>query len=180
MSSEKAKHMDAGEVIHRYYEGEETGEEGAFPENTLASVPTTHPQASSEGGADITPSGGDMDSTQTGTDAGEEAVGGSNPTPDQDVVDELGKAVGITYEDNEPLRFGDKVADRDARRWELNPASSEGYQDRLRELSGAGEDSAEEPIAAERSTRKEKAFKGVAQPETRKTVSRTNSPKKKR
>ena len=101
-----------------------------FPEDTLTSV--SHVE---ETQPDATLSGGDVDAVRTETDAGEETVGGSTPTPDQDVVDELGKAVGVTYEDGEPLRFGDKVADRDAQRWELNPASSEGFQERARELS---------------------------------------------
>jgi hypothetical protein len=72
-------------------------------------------------------------------------VGGSTPTPDQDVVDELGKAVGITYDDAEPLRFGDKVADRDAQRWELNPASSEGYRERLQKLASRETDTPKRP-----------------------------------
>lgn len=56
---------------------------------------------------------------------GEESVGGGNPTPDQDVVEELGEAVGLTYEDNEPLGGEAKLHARDEHRWELNPASSE-------------------------------------------------------
>ncbi len=111
------------------------GRQDAFPEDTLASVPRVDPRSSDAVTSDATLSGGDVGATWSGTDDGEEAVGGSTPTPDQDVVDELGKAVGITYNDAEPLRFGDKVADRDARRWELNPASSEEYQERLRELT---------------------------------------------
>lgn len=35
--------------------------------------------------------------------SGEESVGGSAPTPDQDIVDEIGQALGITYEDDEEL-----------------------------------------------------------------------------
>jgi len=72
-------------------------------------------------------SGGDIDAAWDRADVGEETVGGSSPTPDQDVVDQLGEAVGLTYEDNEPLDTERKVAKRDERRWELDPASSEGY-----------------------------------------------------
>lgn len=61
---------------------------------------------------------------------GEEAPGGDNPTPDQDVVDDIGKALGVQYEDNEELRSTDKVVERDKHRWELDPASSEDYKDR--------------------------------------------------
>ena len=62
--------------------------------------------------------------------AGEEAPGGDNPTPDQDIVEDIGKALGVTYEDNEQLKGSDKVAERDKHRWELDPASSDDYNDR--------------------------------------------------
>jgi Family of unknown function (DUF6335) len=61
---------------------------------------------------------------------GDEAPGGDNPTPDQDVVDDIGKALGLEYQDNEELKSGDKVSERDKHRWELDPASSEDYKDR--------------------------------------------------
>ena len=61
---------------------------------------------------------------------GEESVGGGNPTPDQDIVDEIGEAVGLQYQDNEPLHTTEKVEERDRHRWELDPASSEDYRDR--------------------------------------------------
>ena len=58
---------------------------------------------------------------------GEEAPGGDNPTPDQDIVEEIGKALGVTYNDNEELKGADKLVERDKHRWELNPASSEDF-----------------------------------------------------
>ena len=61
---------------------------------------------------------------------GEEAPGGDNSTPDQDIVDDIGKALGVQYEDNEELKPADKVAERDKHRWELDPASSDDYKDR--------------------------------------------------
>ena len=71
-------------------------------------------------------SGGDLDASwQTANAAGEETVGGSAPTPDQDVVDELGAAAGLIYEDDEPLNSDAKILDRDRNRWELNPASAQ-------------------------------------------------------
>jgi hypothetical protein len=45
-------------------------------------------------------SGGDIDADWARADIGDETVGGSSPTPDQDVVDELGEAVGLIYEYN--------------------------------------------------------------------------------
>jgi hypothetical protein len=69
--------------------------------------------------------GGDIDASwQTANVAGEETVGGSAPTPDQDVVDQLGEAAGLTYGDDEPLDYDAKVLARDRNRWELDPASA--------------------------------------------------------
>ena len=61
--------------------------------------------------------------------AGEEAPGGDNPTPDQDIVEDIGKALGVTYNDNEELQGANKLEERDKHRWELDPASSEDYKD---------------------------------------------------
>ena len=75
--------------------------------------------------------GGDVDADwQDAYAVGDEAPGGDNPTPDQDRVDDIGKALGIEYQDNEELKASDKVAERDKHRWELDPASSEDYRDR--------------------------------------------------
>jgi Family of unknown function (DUF6335) len=74
---------------------------------------------------------GDVDADWAGAyDSGDEAPGGDNPTPDQDRVDDIGKALGVEYEDNEELKGSDKIAARDKKRWELDPASSDDYQDR--------------------------------------------------
>ena len=71
-------------------------------------------------------SGGDVDAAwDDSIVAGEESVGGSAPTPDQDIVDDLGKAAGLTYRDDEPLDSDKKVLDRDRNRWELNPESAD-------------------------------------------------------
>lgn len=83
-------------------------------------------------GASPTLSGGDLDAAWEDADVGEESVGGGNPTPDQDVVDELGKAVGLNYEDGEPLHTTEKIQARDQHRWELDPASSEGFAGRMK------------------------------------------------
>jgi len=62
--------------------------------------------------------------------SGDEAPGGDNPTPDQDIVDDIGKALGVEYADNEELKSGDKLSKRDKHRWELDPASAEDYKER--------------------------------------------------
>jgi hypothetical protein len=75
--------------------------------------------------------GGDVDADwQEAYAVGDEAPGGDNPTPDQDRVDDIGKALGVTYEDNEELKASDKIAERDKHRWELDPASSDDYKER--------------------------------------------------
>jgi hypothetical protein len=75
--------------------------------------------------------GGDVDADwESASSVGDEAPGGDNPTPDQDIVDDIGKALGVQYEDNEELKGEKKVSDRDRKRWELDPASSEDYKDR--------------------------------------------------
>jgi hypothetical protein len=40
---------------------------------------------------------------------GDEAPGGDSPTPDQDIVDDIGRAVGVEYQDNEELKGDEKI-----------------------------------------------------------------------
>jgi hypothetical protein len=81
-------------------------------------------------GVDPTLSGGDVDAAWEDSNmAGEESVGGSVSTPDQDVVDELGEAAGLTYSDYEELDYDKKVLNRDRDRWELDPASADDNED---------------------------------------------------
>jgi hypothetical protein len=75
--------------------------------------------------------GGDVDvDLENAYFTGDEVPGGDNPTPDQEVVDDIGRALGVQYEDNEELKSADKVTQRDKHRWELDPASAEDYKDR--------------------------------------------------
>ena len=88
-----------------------------------------HSRRDHRGMSDVT--GGDPDvDVEDAYFAGEEAPGGDNPTPDQDIVEDIGKALGVTYNDNEELEASDKVVKRDKHRWELDPASSEDYRER--------------------------------------------------
>jgi len=57
--------------------------------------------------------------------SGEESVGGSAPTPDQDRVDEIGEALGITYADDEPLGGEEKLRERDRSRLDLENEEQE-------------------------------------------------------
>lgn len=89
---------------------------------------------------DVSPelSGGDVDAAWSQAEAtGEEAVGGTAPTPDQDIVDELGAAVGLEMEDKTFMWTTDALEERDRRRWELEPKSSEDYPERRDEENEA-------------------------------------------
>ena len=75
--------------------------------------------------------GGDVDvDVEDAYFTGDGAPGGDNPGPDQEVVEEIGKALGVEYEDSEELKSSDKIGERDRHRWELDPASSDDYKDR--------------------------------------------------
>jgi hypothetical protein len=53
---------------------------------------------------------------------GEDTPGGTSPTPDQNGVDDIGRAYGLQEEDAGPLRSAAEVLDRrDRRRSELRP-----------------------------------------------------------
>jgi hypothetical protein len=82
-------------------------------------------------GTDPTLSGGDIDARwEDAESGGDETVGGSTATPGRNDLDAIGEAIGVAYADGEELKVGDKEADRDQHRWELDPASSEDYADR--------------------------------------------------
>ena len=124
---------DADEVIRSYYEGTT---EGAFRDDATEPVSSMRRERQDDEAHSTELSGGDVDAAADGN-VGLETVSGSNPTPDQDIVEDLGRAVGVTYQDNEPLKFDDKIAARDEQRWELDPASSEDYQERTAEGEGS-------------------------------------------
>ena len=71
---------------------------------------------------------GDVDARwQEAEDSGAETPGGHVATPDQDNVDEIGRAVGMEFQDNQELRTpGEMISRRDRRRWELDRRSTDG------------------------------------------------------
>lgn len=72
-------------------------------------------------------SGGDIDADWADVnETGSEAVFGHNPTPDQSNVEENAHAMGIDYQDNEPLDFLEKLEKRDRDRYELDENSKAG------------------------------------------------------
>lgn len=79
-------------------------------------------------------SAGDIDARwEEAEGSGEETACASAPTPDQNVVEDIGEAVGIVYQPGEALKLGEKEEQRDRQRWELDPASSEDYAERSHE-----------------------------------------------
>lgn len=75
--------------------------------------------------------GGDIDSNQYQAEVeGDEAVGGTTPTPDQNVTEYIEKAVGLEMDDRSFLRTNDILEQRDDQRAELDPAFSEDYTER--------------------------------------------------
>lgn len=75
--------------------------------------------------------GGDVDAYWQDADAvGDEAVGGTVSTPDQNVTDDIGAAVGLEMNDNELIHTKEILDKRDDVRWELSPSSSEDYEER--------------------------------------------------
>ena len=79
---------------------------------------------------------GDLDARwDMAESCGDETVGASGATPDQSVVDDIGEALGITYRDGEELWLVDKERNRDTHRWELDPASSDDFIDRMRDMA---------------------------------------------
>ena len=68
--------------------------------------------------------GGDVDADwEDVNDAGSESIGGDSPTPDQSLVEENAKAIGVSFEDNEELDFLNKIEKRDRDRYELEEQS---------------------------------------------------------
>ena len=68
--------------------------------------------------------GGDLDADWEDVNAsGSESVAGDSPTPDQSIVEENARAMGVNFEDNEELDFLDKIERRDRDRYELEEQS---------------------------------------------------------
>ncbi|MGP0594806.1 DUF6335 family protein [Nitrospira sp. T9] len=125
---------DADTMIRQYIENQDPAEEAIQEENSETGAQQESEVVLTRGNSRQKQArlfGGDLDATMDAGSSGDETVGGSNPTPDQDTVDELGEAVGLTFDNSEELA-GEKVYDRDTHRWELDPASSEDYAERIK------------------------------------------------
>jgi hypothetical protein len=109
----KAGHRKPAARPARRKEGEVTPEAGSVVESFEGRL------EHSEAGPAL--SGGDVDADwQRAVSSGEESVGGSVATPDQDVVDGLGRALGVEREADAELHTSDEILKaRDRRRWNL-------------------------------------------------------------
>lgn len=69
--------------------------------------------------------GGDLDADwESADDVGDEAVGGHAPTPDQDEVDAIGRALGVEQDEDGEVRTHEEIlSKRDRDRWELDRRS---------------------------------------------------------
>lgn len=100
----------------------------AFMDNEIAHVPQApgelaerlaenHAASPADSGGDIDADWEDVNTT------GAESVFGHNPTPDQSDVEENAHAMGIDFQDNEPLDLLEKIDKRDRVRFELDESS---------------------------------------------------------
>lgn len=96
-----------------------TARRRAEREAVPAMEPLADPSAVPPGAPTLT--GGDVDADwERAESSGEEAVGGSVATPDQDVVDEIGRALGVEQESEaEVLTSEEILRRRDRLRWHL-------------------------------------------------------------
>lgn len=87
------------------------------PEELLERIEENHASSPADSGGDI-----DAQWEEVNT-SGSEAVFGHNPTPDQSNVEANAHAMGIDFQDNEPLDFVEKLEKRDRDRFELDENS---------------------------------------------------------
>ena len=90
------------------------------PKELLERIHENHAASPADAGGDIDAEWEDVNTS------GAESVFGHNPTPDQSDVEENASAMGIAYEDNEPLDLLEKIEKRDRDRYEWNENSKSG------------------------------------------------------
>ncbi len=132
MEDQEEKDMISGKDLE-FYDNEEPADEEIkeFMDEEIAHSPQAPNELAerlmehhSSSPAD---SGGDIDANwEEVNSSGSEAFGGHNPTPDQSDVEENAHAMGIDFEDNEPLDFVEKMEKRDRNRYELDENSKAG------------------------------------------------------
>ncbi|MFN2501878.1 MAG: DUF6335 family protein [Pyrinomonadaceae bacterium] len=114
MNNEKETIADPGIDAERQTE---IGDAPTAPDELLERLGENNASSPADSGGDI-----DAEWEEVNT-SGSEAVFGHNPTPDQSNVEENANAMGINFEDNEPLDFVEKLEKRDRDRFELDENS---------------------------------------------------------
>jgi len=99
---------------------EEIGRVPQAPNELLERLENNNASSPDDSGGDI-----DADWEEVNT-TGAESVFGHNPTPDQSDVERNAHAMGIDFQDNEPLDFVEKLEKRDRNRFELDEGSKSG------------------------------------------------------
>ncbi len=90
------------------------------PQELLERIDENHAASPADSGGDIDANWEDVN------ESGAESVFGHNPTPDQSDVEDNAHAMGIDFQDNEPLDLIEKVEKRDRDRYEMNEQSKSG------------------------------------------------------
>jgi hypothetical protein len=132
MEKQEGEDMISGKDLEFYDNEEPPNEEiKEFMDEEIAHVPQAPNELTSRlqdhNSTSPADSGGDIDADwEESADDGAETFAGHNPTPDQSDVEENAHAMGIDFEDNEPLDFLEKIEKRDRDRYELNENSKTG------------------------------------------------------
>jgi hypothetical protein len=96
---------------------EEIESQPSNPEELLEMIEEHTAASPADTGGDIDANWADVSGT------GSETFAGHEPTPDQSNVEANAHAIGIDFQDNEPLDFTEKLEERDRDRWELRESS---------------------------------------------------------
>jgi hypothetical protein len=132
MASNEEKDMISGKDLEFYERETVTDPEiTEFMNDEIAHAPTAPGELierlREHNAASPADSGGDVDADWADVNStGSESVGGHNPTPDQSDVEENAHAMGIDFQDNEPLDLLEKMEKRDRNRFELDESSKGG------------------------------------------------------
>jgi len=122
MTSKNLEFYEHERVPDEDFEAERNEEIAAVPKAPHELLERIHAHHSSSP-AD---SGGDIDAEwEDVNDSGAESVFGHNPTPDQSDVEGNAHAMGVNFEDNEPLDLLEKMEKRDRDRFELDENSKD-------------------------------------------------------
>ena len=131
--TEKLIDWEENERKDRNRDGIDDRIEPAIPDITSGSQKLSE-RLRENNGVDPRLSGGDIDAQWDMAESqGDEASAGSQPTPGQNDTEETAAAMGIRYADDEELKVGEKERSRDEHRWELDPASSDDYEERVKD-----------------------------------------------